>query len=276
MIYGWLRWDPAAWGSTLILDADGHQCATTEAVDAAVRGFWVDSVLRRHAGVDGVVRWRTLLASEFGTHIPVVEWPRSPWTAERVRAVLTAMLEGAVPGPLGIPLAVWKSLPEAWHAALARLFHLVEAEGQWPSAWTTAYVTMIPKARGRSRPADQRPITVLDLLYRVWAKGVVQEWTPVLQGTYLGDAAMGFRAQSGTLHAVQLLQDLIALQAQRGAELWLASFGIKKCYDVLPWWALFGVARRAGVREEVVRGFEAFYGQLRRRFRYGQVDGEEW
>ena len=57
---------------------------------------------------------------------------------------------------------------------------------------------MIPKANGGSRPADQRPITVLDVPYRVWAKGIVLEWLQVLQRQYLGDAALGFRAQSGT------------------------------------------------------------------------------
>lgn len=59
---------------------------------------------------------------------------------------------------------------------------------------------------------------------------------------------------------VQLLQDLVALQVRRGEEL---SFDIKKCYDSLPWWALFWVARHAGIRKEVVRGFEAFCTQLR-------------
>jgi len=31
----------------------------------------------------------------------------------------------------------------------------------------------------------------------------------VLQGAFLGEAAMGFRAQTGTLHVAQLLTDLI-------------------------------------------------------------------
>ena len=219
VVYGWLRGESASWGSTPILDAAGHQCMTAEAVDAAVCSFWVDSVLRRHAEVDGPARWEALLQSEFGPHIPVVTWPCLPWTVERVRAVLADMREGAASGPLGIPLAVWKLLPEAWHAALARLFSLVESEGRWPSAWTTAYVTMIPKSSGGSRPEDQRPITVLELPYRMWAKGIVQEWTPALQSAYLGDAAMGFRTQSGTLHVVQLLQDLIHLRARQGKEL---------------------------------------------------------
>ena len=276
VIYGWLRGESAAWGATPILDGAGHQCATVEAVDEAVRQFWVSSVLRRHAGVDGVARWSVLLQSEFGQHIPAVQWPQSAWTAGRVKRALASMREGAAPGQLGIPVAIWKSLPDVWLASLARLLQLVEAEGRWPAAWTQAYVTMIPKASGGSRPEDQRPITVLDLPYRVWAKAVVQEWKPVLQTAYLGDAALGFRAQSGTTHVAQLLQDLIVLQAQRGAELWLASFDIRKCYDMLPWWALFGIARRAGVQESTVRAFETFYHQLQRRFRYGQVDGAAW
>lgn len=276
VIYGWLRGESAAWGATPILDSAGHQCATVESVDEAVQQFWVSSVLRRHAGVDGAARWNVLLQSEFGAHIPTVPWRQSDWTAGRVKQALASMREGAAPGQLGIPVAIWKSLPDAWLASLARMFQLVEAEGRWPTAWTHAYITMIPKASGGSRPEDQRPITVLDLPYRVWAKAVVQEWKPTLQTAYLGDAALGFRAQSGTTHVAQLLQDLIFLQARRGAELWLASFDIRKCYDMLPWWALFGIARRAGVPESTVRAFETFYHQLQRRFRYGQVDGAAW
>ena len=236
VVYGWLRGESTAWGRTPILDANGLQCATLPAVDEAVQQFWVHTVLRRHVATDGSACWSALLASEFGQHIPVVAWSRAPWTSSRVQQVLASMREAAAPGPLGIPLAVWKSMPEAWLAALAQMFQLVEEEGRWPTAWVRAYVTMIPKAAGGSRPEDQRPITVLDLPYRVWAKGIVLHWTPTLQKAYLGDAAMGFRAQSGTTHVVQLLQDLMALQRRRRKELWLASFDIKKCYDMLPWW----------------------------------------
>ena len=94
--------------------------------------------------------------------------------------------------------------------------------------------------------------------------------------SFLGPAAMGFRSQSGTLHVVQLLTDIIMLQARRRQPLWLISFDVEKCYDMLPWWALFRVLRRAGVRDAVVRAFRAFYMHLRRRFRYGQLDGEVW
>ena len=87
---------------------------------------------------------------------------------------------------------------------------------------------------------------------------------------------MGFRAQSGTLHLAQLLQDLILLQQRRVQELWLVSFELEKWFPSLPWWGLFGVLARVGVDAQIVQCLRSFYRQLRHRFRYGQVDGSEW
>ena len=93
---------------------------------------------------------------------------------------------------------------------------------------------------------------------------------------FLGQSARGFRAGAGTLHLGQLSAHLIVLQRRRGAQLWLASFDIVKCFDSLPWWALFGTLRHAGVPSAIVDCFKSFYSQLLRRFRYGQVDGDVW
>ena len=276
VVYHWLHAIGAPWGTTPILEEDGRQCTTVESVDAAVRRYWVDRVLRQHCSVDGESRWETFLGSQFAVHIPVLEWPAAAWTGDRVRRVLRRMREGAAPGVVGVTLAVWKSLPHAWSTAVARLLAAVEEQGRWPTEWLDAYVTMIPKSAGGSRPQDQRPITVLEVMYRIWSKGVVLDWSRVLQRDFLGQAAMGFRAQAGALHLAQLLADLIVLQEQRGEALWLSSFDVEKCYDSLPWWAVFGVLRHSGVRPHVVECFQSFYAALRRRFRYGQVDGEVW
>ena len=277
VINQWLHATGASWGSVPILDADGFQCTSPCAIDTAVRLFWVDTILRQHASVDPAACWAAFSASRFGPHIPCgLSWPHLPWSASRISAILATMSEGSAPGHFGLPISIWRSLPEAWMTSMARLFTLVETSGQWPSEWLDAYVTMIPKASGGSRPRDQRPITVLEVLYRIWSKGVVLEWGPVLQSEFLGPAAMGFRAGSGTLHLAQLLSDLIALQSQRRQPIWLASFDVEKCFDSLPWWAVFGTLRHAGVRPSLVACFEAFYGAVRRRFRYGAVEGAVW
>ena len=87
---------------------------------------------------------------------------------------------------------------------------------------------------------------------------------------------MGFRARSGTIHLAQLLEDVVHYQRQNKRQLWMASFDVEKCYDTIPWWAIFGIMREAGIRKSVVECFENFYRRVRRKFRYGQVDGDVW
>ena len=57
VIFHWLHQSGAPWGTTPILDESGMQCLSASAVDAAVRTYWVDKVLRCHASVDGTLRW---------------------------------------------------------------------------------------------------------------------------------------------------------------------------------------------------------------------------
>ena len=276
VVYNWLRAEGSPKGATPILDAAGCQCTTPAAVDLAVRGYWGDTVLRQHAGLDEESRWAAFLASRFGPCIPTGDWPHRHWDGPQVKAVLRQMREAAAPGSPGIPIAVWRGLPDSWMAAVARLLNLVEETGCWPTEWLDAYVAMIPTSSGGTRPRDQRPITVLSVLYRLWSKGIVMEWTPVLQGQVLGPSAMGFRAGASTLHVAQVLSDLISVRRRQVRPLWLASFDIEKCFDSLPWWGLFRGLRHAGVPLRVVEGFSVFYRDLRRHFRYGQVDGAVW
>jgi hypothetical protein len=111
---------------------------------------------------------------------------------------------------------------------------------------------MIPKAAGGTRPRDQRPITMQEVLYQLWSKGIIMEWTPALQRELLGPWAMEYRAGCGTLHLAQLLANLIHLQRRRGQELWLASFNAEKVFDSLPSWAVFRTMQRAGIASEIV------------------------
>ena len=276
VIYRWLEGDSPAWGSLPILTASGMQCTTVEEVDASVQDYWVQKIWRMHADKDEGERWAAFESSAFFLHLPRCDFPCAEWTKERVVEVLRHFRDGTSPGVRGIPVGVWKSLPEPFFQAVADLLGRVETVGEWPDELVKAYVAMIPKASGGTRPQDQRPITVLDVVYRIWAKGIVLTWAPILHGTYLGSAAMGFRAQSGTLHLAQLLQDVIFLQQRRGQELWLVSFDLEKCFPSLPWWGLFGVLARVGVDARIVTCLRNFYRQLRHRFRYGQVDGSEW
>ena len=57
--------------------------------------------------------------------------------------------------------------------------NLVETTGIWPQGLLDAYIAMIPKADGVSTPLGQLPLSVLPVVYRLWASlrlGHLREW----------------------------------------------------------------------------------------------------
>ena len=62
-----------------------------------------------------------------------------------------------------------KALPLPWFSGLGILLELVETTGVWPQGLLDAFFTMIPKVDGDSTPLGQRPLSVLPVVYRLWA-----------------------------------------------------------------------------------------------------------
>ena len=62
-----------------------------------------------------------------------------------------------------------KVFPVSWYEELARILTKVEDVGVWPDGLLDAYIAMIPKADGDATPLSQRPLSVLPVVYRIWA-----------------------------------------------------------------------------------------------------------
>ena len=78
-----------------------------------------------------------------------------------------------------------KSLLAPWFDGLARILAKVEELGVWPERLLDAYIAMIPKVGGDSTPLGQRLLSVLPVVYRIWASarmgqlgGWFQSWVP--------------------------------------------------------------------------------------------------
>ena len=72
-----------------------------------------------------------------------------------------------------------KALPLPWFSGLAILSELYETSGVWPQGLSDSYIAMIPKVDGDSTPLGQRPLSVLRVVYRLWASlrlGHLREW----------------------------------------------------------------------------------------------------
>ena len=76
-----------------------------------------------------------------------------------------------------------KVLPVSWYDGLARILTRIEETGVWPDGLLDA--SMIPKAGGDATPLGHRPLSVLPVVYRLWASTRMgqladrfQSWVP--------------------------------------------------------------------------------------------------
>ena len=73
----------------------------------------------------------------------------------------------------------FKVLPVSWFDGLARILSCVEDFGIWPEGLLDAYIAMIPKVDGDATPLEQRSLSVLPVVYRIWASakmGQLEDW----------------------------------------------------------------------------------------------------
>ena len=73
----------------------------------------------------------------------------------------------------------FKVLPVSWFDGIARILSCVEDFGIWPDGLLDAYIAMILKVDGDATPLGQRPLSVLPVVYRIWASprmGQLEDW----------------------------------------------------------------------------------------------------
>ena len=101
--------------------------------------------------------------------LPVLPEFQLPWLTGQMLADVV-LRKSATAGSLdGWGWRELKVLPVAWYDELARILTVVENTGVWPDGLLDAYIAMIPKSDGDATPLGQRPLSVLPVVYRVWA-----------------------------------------------------------------------------------------------------------
>ena len=138
-----------------------------------------------------------------------------------------------------------KALPFPWFSGLAILLVLVETTGVWPQGLLDAYIAMIPTADGDSTLFGQRPLSVLLVVYRLWASlrlGHLREWvegwlpTSVFSlGNWLSSVEAWF---STALDIEEVLNGTVVINCT----LWLLMSSSLLILLIGPFWMVFWVA----------------------------------
>ena len=148
---------------------DGSFVSDPCSLDEVLQAFWTDvSAVKGETETELSHRLNEFVAHCF----PHKDDPSSPFpeiTAAMVREAVVHTKVKSAPGWGGWWCSDLRMLPNcAWHE-LAQLYGLMELQGRAPTRWCTSLTTYIPK-QGKQAVNHQRPISVMAMLWRIYAK----------------------------------------------------------------------------------------------------------
>ena len=170
-----------------------------------------------------------------------------------------------------------KVLPVSWYDGLARILTKVEDTGVWPDGLLDAYIAMIPKTDGDATPLDQRPLSVLSIVYHIWSSarmgqldGWFRSWVP--------DSVFSAGGGRGSVEAWYTssldIEEVLAGAADSHVHLFVAD--VIKSFDTVDRTILDRVLSSIGLPGWFRHAYFEYHAHVRIRFKLASGLGEPW
>ena len=151
---------------------DGTLTGEASEMDQLLRQYWLD-IFQLYTCLP-CPSWESFRA-KYGQYIPQgYHMSREALTPQGLREVLKKMNPSTSIGADGWKVVELRKMPDCWLSWLCTLFHRIEELGRWPTALAHGLIAPLPKEEG-FQAKDIRPITIMSVVYRLWAGARVRE-----------------------------------------------------------------------------------------------------
>ena len=150
----------------------------------------------------------------------------------------------------------------------------MERTEKGPACLAEGYTALVPK-EGPPVPLNTRPLTVLSMVYRLWA-GVRLVDPIAWQEAWAHPAAFGSCPARSALDGAAVTQVLLELCQLRGWAVAGMSIDYVDCFDLIPQAVVLAPALELGMDLGTCRAPGAMYKQLRRAFKVAGALGPWW
>ena len=185
-------------------------------------------------------------------------------------------------GERSLRLVVWmvgelKALPPPWFDGLARILTKVEDIGVWPDGLLDAYIAMIPKTDGNATPLGQRPLTVLPVVYRVWASARMNQLDAWFK-SWVPDSVFSAGGGRGSVEAWYTsaldIEEVLFVAADSHFHLFVAD--VVKPFDTVDRSILDRVLSSLGLPGWFRHAYFEYHAHVRLRFKLASGLGRSW
>ncbi|XP_019168955.1 PREDICTED: uncharacterized protein LOC109164864 [Ipomoea nil] len=155
---------------------------------------------------------------------------------EEVRKAVFGMKRFGSPGPDGIPAAFYQHYWDSVGPALTQMVNQALHSGTVHKSLLVAFMCLIPKKEAPESAADFRPISLLNVAFKVISKVLVNRMRPIMC-KLIGPHQNSFLPGRSTLDNIILTQEIIhTMYKKKGRKgLMAVKVDLQKAYDSVDW-----------------------------------------
>lgn len=128
------------------------------------------------------------------------------------------------------------------HQKLLDGYNDILSTGKVPENWHINIFTMLPKDGDLTKVGNWRPIAILPILYKVFAKMLYYRLSPILD-CQQADAQFGFRHRKRIDDIFVILENMTGKVDEWNVPLWMISLDLRKAFDRIQFGPLFDALR---------------------------------
>ena len=184
---------------------------------------------------------------------PKIKFNESPITLNEIISVMKKMKKDKAPGPDNIPIEVLRNLPQQILNDITFIMNTCLEMEEIPEMWQVGSIKLIPKSKDKGNPSNFRPITLLQVLYKVFTN-ILEErlYQFVTLNNFISPYQAGFRKGYSTFSQINILNNILEDKIQFNKEIHLIYIDFKKAYDSVEHWALKQILTYYKIPESIV------------------------
>ena len=234
---------------THVVDDDGKECYDRQGIADIFAAFYENLYASK------------IPTEQVDSHTPpaTATTPITPFERSELVAEIKAMKNGRAADSDGIFAEMIKfGGPNLKDALLDTFNQILSAKPPTPSAWKKTMVSVIFKKGDPGLPCNYRPISIIPVLYKLFARLLYSRLYPIIDRHQSEDQA-GFRKKLSTvhhLHAFTLIQEKCHEWQQTT---WVAAIDYQKAFDSVEQASIWTALTRQGVPAGYVQLLDALY-----------------
>ena len=144
-----------------------------------------------------------------------------------------------------------------FQSILLNYFNEILTTGKVPQNGHVTIFPMLPTNGDLENPSNWRPVAILPILYKIFAKMLYYRLIPIVD-QYQPDDQFGFRRDKRIEDIFAILENIIGKTDEWNLPVWMISMDLRKAFDTIKF-PLFTALRKQGVPEAYVQLLAVLY-----------------